>query len=276
MGAEMERVETCVRYIREKTGFEPHTALVLGSGLGGFADNVKIEAVVEYGEIEGFPVSTVSGHKGRFVLGYVGKEPVAVMQGRVHYYEGYPMRDVVLPIRVMARLGARRLILTNAAGGIHPDFAAGALMLLTDHISSFIPSPLLGPNEEAFGLRFPDMSEVYSRRLRTVAEEEAGKLGIPVKQGVYLQTTGPNYETPAEIRMFRTLGADAVGMSTACEAMTARHLGLEVCGISCITNLAAGISKAPLSHEEVKATADRVAEDFQALLRAMISRMTEL
>ena len=198
------------------------------------------------------------------------------MQGRVHYYEGYPMRDVVLPIRVMARLGARRLILTNAAGGIHPDFAAGALMLLTDHISSFIPSPLLGPNEEAFGLRFPDMSEVYSRRLRTVAEEEAGKLGIPLKQGVYLQTTGPNYETPAEIRMFRTLGADAVGMSTACEAMTARHLGLEVCGISCITNLAAGISKAPLSHEEVKATADRVAEDFQALLRAMISRMTEL
>ena len=149
-------------------------------------------------------------------------------------------------------------------------------MLLTDHISSFIPSPLLGPNEEAFGLRFPDMSEVYSRRLRTVAEEEAGKLGIPLKQGVYLQTTGPNYETPAEIRMFRTLGADAVGMSTACEAMTARHLGLEVCGISCITNLAAGISKAPLSHEEVKATADRVAEDFQALLRAMISRMTEL
>ena len=232
--------------------------------------------MVEYGEIEGFPVSTVSGHKGRFVLGYVGKEPVAVMQGRVHYYEGYPMRDVVLPIRVMARLGARRLILTNAAGGIHPDFAAGALMLLTDHISSFIPSPLLGPNEEAFGLRFPDMSEVYSRRLRTVAEEEAGKLGIPLKQGVYLQTTGPNYETPAEIRMFRTLGADAVGMSTACEAMTARHLGLEVCGISCITNLAAGISKAPLSHEEVKATADRVAEDFQALLRAMISRMTEL
>ena len=221
-------------------------------------------------------VSTVSGHKGRFVLGYVGKEPVAVMQGRVHYYEGYPMRDVVLPIRVMARLGARRLILTNAAGGIHPDFAAGALMLLTDHISSFIPSPLLGPNEEAFGLRFPDMSEVYSRKLRTVAEEEAGKLGIPLKQGIYFQTTGPNYETPAEIRMFRTLGADAVGMSTACEAMTARHLGLEVCGISCITNLAAGISKAPLSHEEVKATADRVAEDFQALLRAMISRMTEL
>ena len=249
---------------------------MLGSGLGGFADNVKIEAVVEYGEIEGFPVSTVSGHKGRFVLGYVGKEPVAVMQGRVHYYEGYPMRDVVLPIRVMARLGARRLILTNAAGGIHPDFAAGALMLLTDHISSFVPSPLLGPNEEAFGLRFPDMSEVYSRKLRTVAEEEAGKLGIPLKQGIYFQTTGPNYETPAEIRMFRTLGADAVGMSTACEAMTARHLGLEVCGISCITNLAAGISKAPLSHEEVKATADRVAEDFQALLRAMISRMTEM
>lgn len=276
MSGEMERVEACVRCIREKTGFVPHTAVILGSGLGGFADTVRAEAVVEYKEIEGFPVSTVSGHKGRFVLGYVEKEPVIVMQGRVHYYEGYPMRDVVLPVRVMARLGARRLLLTNAAGGIRPDFAAGALMLLTDHISSFVPSPLLGPNEDAFGPRFPDMSEVYSRKLRAAAEEEAGKLGIPLKQGVYLQTTGPNYETPAEIRMFAALGADAVGMSTACEAMTARHLGLEVCGISCITNLAAGISKTPLSHEEVKATADRVAEDFQALLRALVGRMAEI
>ena len=275
MGTIQDRIDGCVRSIREKTGFVPGTALVLGSGLGGFAEKIQREASVDYREIQGFPVSTVPGHKGRFVFGYVGKEPVAVMQGRVHFYEGYPMEDVTLPTRVLHALGAERLVLTNAAGGIGPNFEAGDLMLLTDQISSFVPSPLLGPNEDGLGPRFPDMSEVYSRRLRELAKNAAEELKIPLKEGVYLQTTGPNYETPAEIRMFRTLGANAVGMSTACEAMVARHMGMEVCGISCITNLAAGVSKAPLSHKEVQETADRVAGSFQKLIGKLLESLGE-
>lgn len=275
MSAIMERVEACVRDIRKKTDFVPRTALVLGSGLGGFAEKIRLEAAVDYGEIGGFPVSTVPGHKGRFLFGYVGREPVAVMQGRVHYYEGYSMEDVVLPARVLHALGAQRLVLTNAAGGIGPGLEAGDLMLLTDQITSFVPSPLLGPNEDELGPRFPDMSEVYSKRMRELAEKAAAELGIPLKEGVYLQASGPNYETPAEIRMFRTLGANAVGMSTACEAMAARHMGMEVCGISCITNLAAGISKTPLSHAEVQETADRVADRFQKLVWRLLESMAE-
>lgn len=275
MSAIMERVEACVRDIRKKTNFVPRTALVLGSGLGGFAEKIRLEAAVDYGEIGGFPVSTVPGHKGRFLFGYVGREPVAVMQGRVHYYEGYSMEDVVLPARVLHALGAQRLVLTNAAGGIGPGLEAGDLMLLTDQITSFVPSPLLGPNEDELGPRFPDMSEVYSKRMRELAEKAAAELGIPLKEGVYLQASGPNYETPAEIRMFRTLGANAVGMSTACEAMAARHMGMEVCGISCITNLAAGISKTPLSHAEVQETADRVADRFQKLVWRLLESMAE-
>ena len=276
MGASQDRVDGCLQSIRNKTGFTPRTALVLGSGLGGFAEHIRIEAAVDYGEIEGFPVSTVPGHKGRFVFGHVGKEPVAVMQGRVHFYEGYPMEEVVLPTRVLHALGAERLVLTNAAGGIGPGLDAGDLMLITDHISSFVPSPLLGPNEEGLGPRFPDMSRVYSRTLGELAEEAAAELGIPLKKGVYLQTTGPNYETPAEICMFRTLGANAVGMSTACEAMAARHMGMEVCGVSCITNLAAGISETPLSHLEVQETADRVAGQFQELIWRLLERLGEM
>ena len=275
MSVIMERVEACVRDIRKKTNFVPRTALVLGSGLGGFAEKIRLEAAVDYGEIGGFPVSTVPGHKGRFLFGYVGREPVAVMQGRVHYYEGYSMEDVVLPARVLHALGAQRLVLTNAAGGIGPGLEAGDLMLLTDQITSFVPSPLLGPNEDELGPRFPDMSEVYSKRMRELAEKAAAELGIPLKEGVYLQASGPNYETPAEIRMFRTLGANAVGMSTACEAMAARHMGMEVCGISCITNLAAGISKTPLSHAEVQETADRVADRFQKLVWRLLESMAE-
>ena len=271
MGNVLDRVRRCADAIREKTSFTPRTALILGSGLGGFGERLSLEAVVEYSEIPGFPISTVPGHQGRFLFGYVGQEPVVVMQGRVHYYEGYPMEDVVLPTRVMAQLGAKRLVLTNAAGGIGSQLEAGDLMLLTDHIASFVPSPLIGPNEDQLGTRFPDMTEVYSLRLREKALAAAQKLGIRLKQGVYLQTTGPQYETPSEIRMYQALGAHAVGMSTACEAMVARHMGMEVCGISCVTTLAAGLSDKALSHEEVQETADRVAQSFQSLVWELLS-----
>lgn len=275
MGNVLVRVRRCADAIREKTSFTPRTALILGSGLGGFGERLSLEAVVEYSEIPGFPISTVPGHQGRFLFGYVGQEPVVVMQGRVHYYEGYPMEDVVLPTRVMAQLGAKRLVLTNAAGGIGSQLEAGDLMLLTDHIASFVPSPLIGPNEDQLGTRFPDMTEVYSLRLREKALAAAQKLGIRLKQGVYLQTTGPQYETPSEIRMYQALGAHAVGMSTACEAMVARHMGMEVCGISCVTNLAAGLSDKALSHEEVQETADRVAQSFQSLVWELLSTIEE-
>lgn len=271
MGAIMDRVRRCVEDIRKKTDFTPRAALVLGSGLGGFADKVRVAAQVDYSEIGGFPVSTVPGHKGRFVFGYVGDTPVAVMQGRVHYYEGYPMEDVVLPIRVLGALGAKELFLTNAAGGISPKLASGSLMLLTDHITTFVPSPLIGPNEDSLGPRFPDMTEVYSLRLRELAKRAAAKRGITLEEGVYVQCTGPNYETPAEIRMLQALGAGAVGMSTACEAMAARHMGLEVCGVSCVTNLAAGLSDKKLDHQEVQEIADRVSGDFQGLLWELLA-----
>ena len=275
MGNVLDRVLGCAQAIQEKTDFIPRTALILGSGLGGFGELLQVESVVEYSQIPGFPVSTVPGHQGRFLFGYVEQEPVVVMQGRVHYYEGYSMEDVVLPTRVMAQLGAKRLVLTNAAGGIGSQLEAGDLMLLTDHIASFVPSPLVGSNEDQLGPRFPDMTEVYSVRLREKALAAAAKLGISLKQGVYLQTTGPQYETPAEIRMFRTLGADAVGMSTACEAMVARHLGMEICGISCVTNLAAGLSDKALSHQEVQETADRVAKQFQGLVWELLSTIDQ-
>ena len=210
-----ERLQACVAAIRQKTDFAPRTALVLGSGLGGFGERLALEAAVDYKDIPGFPVSTVPGHQGRFLFGFVGEEPVVAMQGRVHYYEGYAMEDVVLPIRVMGLLGAKRLVLTNAAGGIGPGLEAGDLMLLTGHIAAFVPSPLIGSNVEELGPRFPDMTEAYSPRLREKALAAARRLGIPLKEGVYLQTTGPQYETPAEIRMFAALGANAVGMSTA-------------------------------------------------------------
>ena len=273
MGKVMERIEGCVRDIRKHTDFVPRAALVLGSGLGGFAEKIRLVAQVEYSGIQGFPVSTVPGHRGRFLFGYVGETPVAVMQGRVHYYEGSPMEPGALPIRGLGARGAKELFLTNAAGGIAPELASGSLMLLTDHITTFVPSPLIGPNEEELGPRFPDMTEVYSLRLREKAKEAAGKRGIALQEGVYVQCTGPNYETPAEIRMFKALGAGAVGMSTACEAMVARHMGLEVCGISCVTNLAAGLGGKALSHEEVQEIADRVSGDFQGLLWDLLANL---
>ena len=265
----LERMKKCVESIRNKTDFVPEIGIILGSGLGELADEIETVAIVNYGEIEGFPISTAPGHKGRFVFGYIGDKKVVVMQGRVHYYEGYSMKEVVMPTRIMGMLGIKKLILTNAAGGINTDFAKGALMIITDHISDFVPSPLVGKNIDEFGVRFPDMSDVYSPRCREIIKKCANECNIDVKEGVYVQLTGPNYETPAEIRMCKILGADAVGMSTACEAMAARHMGIEVCGISCITNMAAGISKEKLSHAEVQETADRVAGEFKSLVRAV-------
>ena len=266
-----EKLQKCVSIIREKTDFVPEVALILGSGLGEYARNMDVKAEVPYSEIEGFPVSTVAGHDGRFLFGYVEKVPMVIMKGRVHYYEGYDMTDVVMPIRIMGMLGAKKVILTNAAGGVNQDFQPGDLMMITDHISTFVPSPLRGENLDELGTRFPDMSHVYNPELCEVIRKAAKKLNVPLKEGIYVQCSGPNYETPAEIRMFAALGANAVGMSTACEAIAARHMGLEVCGISCITNLAAGLSGKELSHQEVQETADRVAQQFQSLVWELLS-----
>lgn len=273
MGRMYDRVANCLECVRSKTDFVPRVALILGSGLGDLAEQIDVVAGIDYSEIDGFPQSTVVGHKGRFVFGYIDNTPVVIMQGRVHYYEGYTMEDVVLPIRLMQAMGAEILFLTNAAGGLGENFQCGDLMLITDHISCFVPNPLLGPNEEEFGTRFPDMSEVYDKDLRDVILATANELSIDLKQGVYMQLTGPSYETPAEIRMCKTLGASAVGMSTAVEAVTGNHMKMKICGISFISNLAAGINETPLSHEEVKAAGDAVAPKFQALVKKVISKL---
>ncbi len=271
MNQTYERLERCVRAIRERTDFVPETALVLGSGLGGFAQKIDVRAQIPYGEIPGFPVSTVKGHEGKFIFGLVAGVPVAAMQGRVHYYEGYSMEDVVLPIRVMGLLGAKKLLLTNAAGGVNVEFTPGDLMVIEDHISLFVPNPLRGANVEELGPRFPDMSKVYDPELIQRTQEAAEWSGVKLRKGVYLQCPGPSYESPAEIRMIRTLGADAVGMSTVCEAIAARHMGLRVCGISCITNMACGILPQPLDHSEVQRVADQVKDRFEALVTRFIA-----
>ncbi len=268
-----KKLMTCLASVREQTSFEPEIALILGSGLGDYADEIQIEQTVDYISIEGFPVSTVKGHKGRFVFGYVAGTPVVIMQGRVHYYEGYKMSDVVLPTRLMGMMGAKKILLTNAAGGADPSYKPGDFMMITDHITTGIPSPLIGPNIDELGTRFPDMSEVYSRRLHDVIRKCAAECGIQLQEGVYVQFTGPNYETPAEVRLAQAWGGNAVGMSTACEAMAARHMGLEVCGISCITNMAAGISKVQLDHKEVQETADRLAQSFKELVTKIVTNM---
>lgn len=270
-----EKLKKCYETVEKKITFKPELALILGSGLGEFCSTMDVKETLPYGEIPGFPTSTVLGHKGQFVFGYSGKVPIVAMQGRVHYYEGYPVTDVVLPTRLMRMMGADTLFLTNAAGGINPSFHAGDFMLITDQISSLVPSPLIGANIEEFGTRFPDMSEIYSKRLRGIIENAAASEGVPLQRGVYIQTTGPQYESPAEIRAFGRLGADAVGMSTAIEAIAARHCGMEVCGISCISNLAAGISSNPLSHKEVQETADRVAPLFRKLVARAINDIAD-
>jgi purine-nucleoside phosphorylase len=268
-----ERLTACYQSIQDGIPFRPKAALVLGSGLGDYAEEIQAEAFLDYHDIEGFPVSTVSGHKGRFVFGYVNEIPVVIMQGRVHYYEGYSMEDVVLPIRLMKMMGAEILFLTNAAGAVNYDFHVGDFMMITDQISNFVPSPLIGPNIEELGERFCDMSQIYNHDLCRILRETAEELEIHLQEGTYIQLTGPNFETPKEVKMCRILGADAVGMSTACEAVAANHMGMKICGISCISNLGCGMSEEPLSHEEVKETADRVAPLFKKLITASITRM---
>lgn len=275
MSAVYEKLMRAYDSFRAKIDFEPAVALVLGSGLGDLADEIDIACTLGYSEIEGFPVSTVEGHKGRFVFGHIEGVPVVIMQGRVHYYEGYAMQDVVMPVRLMKLMGAKVLLLANAAGGINWNYEAGDFMLITDHICK-VPSPLIGENADELGPRFPDMSEIYSRRLRDAVKNAARKLSIPLREGVYVQLGGPNYESPSEIRMLRTCGADAVGMSTACEAIAARHMGLETVGISCITNLACGVSNKPLSHAEVQETADRKAPLFKELIRTSVKDIYSL
>ena len=268
-----ERVEEAAQSLRLRWGTLPETAIVLGSGLGDFADNLLDAIVTPYGEIPHWPASQVVGHAGRLVAGRVAGKRVAALSGRVHFYEGHGLSTVVFATRVMGRLGVKQIVLTNAAGGINTSFAQGALMIIDDHINFLGTNPLVGANDDRFGLRFPDMSEVYSARLRKIAHEAARARGVPVSHGVYVAVHGPSYETPAEIRAFRTLGADAIGMSTVPEAIAARHMGMEVLGISCITNTAAGVLPQPLVHEEVMETARRVRGSFIALLEGIIERL---
>lgn len=268
-----DRLLKCKEIIREKTDFIPEIAIVLGSGLGNYAEKMKITDEISYTEIEGFPVSTVAGHDGKFLFGYIGEKAVVMMKGRVHYYEGYDMEDVVLPIRLMKMLGAEKLILTNAAGGIDSSFVPGDLMLIEDQITSFVPSPLRGQNLETLGTRFPDMSKIYDPELKDIAKTTAKRQGLVLKQGVYLQTQGPNYESPAEIKMYAACGAHAVGMSTACEAVAARHMGMKVVGISCISNMAAGVLDQPLNHLEVQETANRIQSTFEQLISGIIEEI---
>ncbi|MBQ7658977.1 MAG: purine-nucleoside phosphorylase [Butyrivibrio sp.] len=267
-----EKLLKCKEAVRKVTDFEPDVALVLGSGLGGFAENIKIETEISYSDIPGFPVSTVPGHAGKFIFGYLGDKKIVCMKGRIHFYEGYNISDVVLPARLMKMLGAKILFLTNAAGGLGEGFGAGDLMLITDHISIFAPNPLIGPNLDELGPRFPDMSNVYKKDLQDVIRAVAKENGIDLKEGVYCQCTGPSFESPAEIKMLAKLGVSAVGMSTVNEAIAANHMGMRICGVSCISNLAAGISGEPLSHEEVQEAADKAAPLFTKLVSESIKR----
>lgn len=266
-----DKVKEAAAAVRAITDFEPEVAIVLGSGLGGFADQVEKVAEIPAKSIPGYHASTVSSHTGKLIFGMLAGKKVVVQQGRIHYYEGYEMSEVVLPVRLMCLLGARTVILTNAAGGVNEEFAPGDFMAIRGQIAQFVPSPLRGENDESFGDRFPDMSEIYSRRLIEILKRAAMTVGAPLREGVYLQASGPNYESPDEIRAFRTLGADAVGMSTAVEAIAARHMRREVLGISLITNRATGLSFKPLSHEEVKQVADRAGETFSRLITTVLA-----
>ncbi len=271
-----EKLNNCYESVRKRVSFEPKVALVLGSGLGKFAEEIEVVDKISYSDIEGFPTSTVPGHAGQFVFGYVDGVPVVCMQGRVHYYEGYPITDVVLPIRLMGLLGAKYLFLTNASGGINRDFKAGDFMMLTDHISSFAPNPLIGANIDEIGTRFPDMSSVYDPILLDIIQNVADDFGISMQKGVYAQLTGPSFESPAEIRMLSKLGVDAVGMSTVVEAIAANHMGMKICAISCVCNLAAGISETPLTHDEVQEAAAKAAPLFKQIVRETIIRIGAL
>ena len=273
MSTQFDKLEKCYEYCKTVTDFIPRVGLILGSGLGGYAKNMKVVKEISYDQIPGFPVSTVQGHDGKFLLGYIGKVPAMVMKGRVHFYEGYTPQEVVLPVRLMKRMGIEILFLTNASGGINRDFQVGDFMMITDHISSFVPSPLIGENVSELGERFPDMTKIYDANLNQIIEKTAAEEKIILKKGVYLQTSGPNFESPAEVRMYGILGADAVGMSTACEAIAANHMKMKICGISCISNPAAGISENPLSHENVQKMADEAAPKFKLLVTEAVKRM---
>jgi purine-nucleoside phosphorylase len=272
-GGEFSRAERAAKYILSKTKLRPKIALVLGSGLGAFADELAGATKIPYQKIPGFPHSTAVGHAGRLVIGKVGNVEVAAMQGRVHAYEGYSPREVVFPMRVLGGLGIKSAILTNAAGGIDLNYKQGALVVIRDHINLQSTNPLIGPNDERFGPRFPDMSQAYAKPYREIALAEAKRLGIELPEGVYAALSGPSYETPAEIRYLRTIGADLVGMSTVPETIVARHMGIRVLGISCVTNMAAGILDQPINHAEVMETGERVKAHFIALLRAVIPRI---
>ena len=270
---EFARAERAAKFIRSKTKLRPKIAVVLGSGLGAFADELKDAVRIPYERIPHFPRSTAIGHAGRLVIGKTGGVPVAAMQGRVHLYEGYSLRDVIFPMRVLGRLGIRAAILTNAAGGINSTLKQGDLVVLRDHINLQGSNPLIGPNDERFGPRFPDMTQVYAKTYCEIAIEEARRLDMGISEGVYAALTGPSYETPAEIRYLRTIGADVVGMSTVPEAIAARQMGIGVLGISCVTNMAAGVLEKPLDHNEVLETGARVSGQFTALLRVVLPRI---
>ncbi len=259
-----------LEYIRSVTDFKPQIAIVLGSGLGDMADEMNAQCTIDYKSIPDFPISTAPTHRGRFVFGRLSGKDVVIMQGRVHLYEGYSPAQIANPIRLMRKLGAEVLLLTNAAGGINRNFSCGDFMILNDHISSFVPSCLIGKNDDELGVRFPDMSEVYSKRLNRIIENIARKNNIDIKKGTYIQFTGPNFETPAEIKMAECIGADAVGMSTAIEAQAAKHCGFEVCAISVISNPACGISNTPITGNEVEETAQSVSEPFKMLIKESI------
>jgi purine-nucleoside phosphorylase len=268
-----EKLKNSLAAIRKVTDLEPEIAITLGSGLGGLREKINVFSEISYSQIDSFPISTVAGHDGKFLFGELAGRKVVVMSGRVHYYEGYDMTDVVMPVRLMGLLGAKKVLLTNAAGGINLDFKPGDLMMIKDHISTFVRSPLIGRNIDELGSRFPDMSHVYNEELQEKIRESAKRTGVAIREGVYVQLTGPNYETPAEIRMLRTLGGDAAGMSTVVEAIAAHHMGLQVAGISCITNMAAGILDQPLNHKEVQETADRTKDKFERLVMDLVSHM---
>jgi len=270
----IESINEAVAYIRSKSSLQPEVGVILGSGLGNVVDAVDIEATIPYGEIPGARASTVLGHQGRLILGRTKNIPVAVMQGRVHFYEGYEMEEVMFLSRVLGKLGIQKLVVTNAAGGINTSYSSGDLMLISDHINFMGVNPLRGPNIDALGLRFPDMSEAYPESLRNIAKEVAKNIkGIQLQEGVYLALSGPTYETPAEIRAFRTLGADAVGMSTVPEVIAMSHMNIPVLGISCITNMTAGVFKQKLTHEKVMETTQRVQEQFTQLVLGVIERL---
>lgn len=265
--------DSAAQLILSRTTLRPKIGLVLGSGLGAFAESLTDATRVPYAEIPSFPQSTAIGHAGRMVVGKAGSVSVAAMQGRVHLYEGYSAQEITFPIRVFGRMGIRAVILTNAAGGIDLSYSQGALVLIRDHINLQGTNPLVGPNDDRFGARFPDMTHAYAREYRAIAREEAKRLNIPLHEGVYAALLGPSYETPAEIEYLRRIGADLVGMSTVAEVIVARHMGMKVLAMSCVTNMAAGIIDKPLSHAEVMETGERVKSTFESLLRAILPRI---